>query len=87
MAPRSAIDTFRLPSGAPVPRLGQGAWQMGEDRKRYRDELGALRVGLELGLTLIDTAEMYGNGGSERLVAEATEGRREQVYIKHLRKP
>lgn len=75
------MDTFRLPSGAPVPRLGQGAWQIGEDRKRYRDELEALRVGLELGLTLIDTAEMYGNGGSERLVAEATEGRREQVYI------
>jgi diketogulonate reductase-like aldo/keto reductase len=61
--------------------LGQGAWQIGEQRTRHAAELKALRVGLDLGLTLIDTAEMYGSGGSEELVAEAIAGRREQVYV------
>jgi diketogulonate reductase-like aldo/keto reductase len=81
MAAAATMDTFRLPSGAAVPRLGQGAWQIGEDPRKHAAELDALRVGLDLGLTLIDTAEMYGNGGSERLVAEAIAGRREQVYL------
>ena len=75
------MNAFRLPSGKPVPRLGQGAWQIGEQRSRHSSELRALRTGLDLGLTLIDTAEMYGNGGSEELVAEAIAGRREQVYV------
>ncbi len=74
-------EAFSLASGAPVPRLGQGAWQIGEDRRKRADELMALQVGLDLGLTLIDTAEMYGNGRSEELVAEAVAGRREQVYL------
>jgi diketogulonate reductase-like aldo/keto reductase len=74
-------DVFRLASGAPVPRLGQGAWQIGEDRRKRADELQALQVGLDLGLTLIDTAEMYGNGRSEKLVAEAVAGRRDQAYL------
>jgi diketogulonate reductase-like aldo/keto reductase len=75
------MTAFRLRSGAPVPRLGQGAWQIGENRRRYADELRALQVGLELGLTLIDTAEMYGDGASEELVAEATAGKRDEVYL------
>jgi diketogulonate reductase-like aldo/keto reductase len=75
------MNAFHLPSGAAVPRLGQGAWQIGEDRGRQAAELRALRVGLDLGLTLIDTAEMYGDGASERLVAQAIAGRREQVYL------
>jgi diketogulonate reductase-like aldo/keto reductase len=75
------MDTFRLPSGIDVPRLGQGAWRMGESRGRHAEELRALEVGIELGLTLIDTAEMYGNGGSEELVAGAIAGRRERVYL------
>lgn len=74
-------NAFQLPSGAPVPRLGQGAWQIGEDRRKRAEELKTLQVGIDLGLTLIDTAEMYGNGGSEELVADAIEGRREQVYL------
>jgi diketogulonate reductase-like aldo/keto reductase len=75
-------DVFRLASGAPVPHLGQGAWQIGEDRRKRADELKALQVGLDLGLTLIDTAEMYGNGRSEELVAEAVAGRRrDEVYL------
>jgi diketogulonate reductase-like aldo/keto reductase len=75
------MNAFLLPSGEAVARLGQGAWQMGEQRTRHATELKALRVGLDLGLTLIDTAEMYGGGGSEALVAEAIAGRREQVYV------
>jgi diketogulonate reductase-like aldo/keto reductase len=75
------VNVFSLPSGAPVSRLGQGAWQIGEDRAKRAAELAALRTGLDLGLALIDTAEMYGDGASEELVAEAIAGRREQVYI------
>jgi diketogulonate reductase-like aldo/keto reductase len=75
------VNAFSLPSGAPVARLGQGAWQIGEQRGARAAELAALRMGLDLGLALIDTAEMYGDGASEELVAEAVAGRREQVYI------
>jgi diketogulonate reductase-like aldo/keto reductase len=75
------MGVFRLPSGTPVSRLGQGAWQIGEDRSQRAAEQGALRVGLELGLNLIDTAEMYGNGGSEQLIADVIAGQREQVYL------
>jgi len=75
------MDAFRLPSGAPVSRLGQGAWQIGDDRRKRTEELLALNVGLDLGLNLIDTAEMYGNGRSEELVAEVVAGRREQIYL------
>jgi diketogulonate reductase-like aldo/keto reductase len=77
----AGTDAFRLPSGTPVSRLGQGAWQVGDDRRKRTEELLALNVGLDLGLNLIDTAEMYGNGRSEELVAEVVAGRREQVYI------
>lgn len=75
------MSTFHLPSGTAVPRLGQGAWRMGENRRRHAEELRALQVGIELGLTLIDTAEMYGDGASEELVAEAIAGHREHVYV------
>jgi diketogulonate reductase-like aldo/keto reductase len=75
------MAAFRLPSGAAVPRLGQGAWQIGENRGKRTEELLALHVGIELGAVLIDTAEMYGHGGSEELVAAAIAGRREQVYL------
>jgi diketogulonate reductase-like aldo/keto reductase len=75
------MDAFRLPSGAAASRLGQGAWQIGDDKRKRTEELLALNVGLDLGLNLIDTAEMYGNGRSEELVAEVIAGRREQIYI------
>jgi diketogulonate reductase-like aldo/keto reductase len=75
------MNVFRLPSGKPVARLGQGAWQIGEQRSTRASELAALHAGLDLGLTLIDTAEMYGDGGSEQLVAKAIAGRREHVYL------
>jgi diketogulonate reductase-like aldo/keto reductase len=81
MSEQGRPNVFTLPSGAAVSRLGQGAWQIGEDRRKRNEELLALQVGLELGSVLIDTAEMYGNGRSEELVATAVAGRREQVYI------
>jgi len=77
----SSLDAFRLPSGEPASRLGQGAWQIGEDRGKRAEELLALNVGLDLGLNLIDTAEMYGNGRSEELIANVISGRRGRVYL------
>jgi diketogulonate reductase-like aldo/keto reductase len=73
--------TVTLPGGQQVPQLGQGTWQMALDTKRRADEIAALRAGLDLGLTLIDTAEMYGEGRAEELVAEAIDGRRDEVFI------
>jgi diketogulonate reductase-like aldo/keto reductase len=64
-----------------VPALGQGTWNMGDEPARRREELDALRTGLELGLSLIDTAEMYGDGRSESLVGEAIAGQREKVFL------
>jgi diketogulonate reductase-like aldo/keto reductase len=61
--------------------LGQGTWYMGDDRARRADEIAALRLGLDLGMTLIDTAEMYGNGAAEQLVGEAIAGRRDDVFL------
>ena len=64
-----------------VPALGQGTWHMGEDRRRAADEAAAVRLGIDLGMTLIDTAEMYGSGGAEEVVALAAEGMRDQLFI------
>jgi len=63
--------TFALRDGREMPRLGQGTWHMGEDPKRRTAEIAALRRGIELGMTLLDTAEMYGDGRSEALIGEA----------------
>ena len=75
------IRTAKLPSGERVPVLGQGTWKMGEDRRRHADEVAALKLGIDLGLTLIDTAEMYASGGAETVVADAIAGRRDEVFI------
>jgi aldehyde reductase len=75
------MKTVTLPSGATVPALGQGTWNMGEQRGARAEESAALRLGLDLGLTLIDTAEMYGEGAAEELVGEAVAGRRDQAFI------
>lgn len=64
-----------------LPRLGMGTWHMGESASQRGAEVAALRLGLELGMTLIDTAEMYGEGGAEEVVGEAIRGRREGVYV------
>ncbi|BAU57875.1 oxidoreductase [Halorhodospira halochloris] len=70
-----------LPSGEKVPALGQGTWHMGERSAERKDEVAALKAGLDEGLSLIDTAEMYGDGGAERVVADAIAGRREEVFL------
>ncbi|KJZ34438.1 aldo/keto reductase [Pseudomonas fluorescens] len=68
-------------AGAQVPVIGQGTWRMGEDRSAHRHEVAALRLGIELGMTLIDTAEMYAEGGAEEVVAEAISGLRDNVFL------
>ena len=75
------MKTLRLPDGERVPVLGQGTWRMGESKRGRDSEVAALRVGIELGMTLIDTAEMYGDGGAEGVVADAIEGQRERVFV------
>ena len=70
-----------LPGGERVPALGQGTWFMGEQARRKADEVAALKAGIDLGLTLIDTAEMYGDGGAEQVVGEAVKGRRDAVFL------
>jgi diketogulonate reductase-like aldo/keto reductase len=75
------MKTVRLPTGERVPALGQGTWNMGEEKKERAEEIAALRLGIDLGMSLIDTAEMYGDGQSEELIAEAIDGRREEVFL------
>ncbi|HVB69152.1 MAG TPA: aldo/keto reductase [Acetobacteraceae bacterium] len=75
------MPTVRLPDGTSVPALGQGTWHMGENRAHATAEVAALRAGIAHGLTLIDTAEMYGDGGAERIVAQAIAGVRDSVFL------
>jgi diketogulonate reductase-like aldo/keto reductase len=75
------IRSLPLPSGERIPVLGQGTWELGDDPATRAEELATLRLGLDLGLTLIDTAEIYGEGAAEELVAEAIEGRRDEVFL------
>ncbi len=75
------MKTVTLPSGEIVPALGQGTWFMGEERKNRAEEIATLQLGLDLGLQLIDTAEMYGEGKAEELVGEAIAGRRDKAFV------
>ncbi len=75
------IPTVVLPSGLDVPALGLGTWKMGEARARAAEEIDSLRLGLDLGMTLVDTAEMYGEGGAEKVVGKALEDRRDEVFL------
>jgi diketogulonate reductase-like aldo/keto reductase len=77
----AAIQNVMLASGERVPALGQGTWYLGEDLQRRTAEIAALRLGLDLGMTLIDTAEMYGDGAAEQLIGEAIQGRRDEVFL------
>jgi diketogulonate reductase-like aldo/keto reductase len=77
----AALPQLTLPSGARMPALGMGTWRMGERAALREREVAALQLGLSLGLDLIDTAEMYGDGGAEKVVAEAIAGRRERVFL------
>jgi diketogulonate reductase-like aldo/keto reductase len=75
------MRTITLPDGRSVPALGQGTWRMGEKSALREKEIAALRHGLDLGLSLVDTAEMYGEGEAETIVAEAIKGRRDEVFL------
>ena len=75
------MTVVRLPDGTEIPALGQGTWHMGERGSDRGREAAALRLGLDLGMTLIDTAEMYAEGGAEEVVAEAIAGRRDEVFL------
>jgi diketogulonate reductase-like aldo/keto reductase len=77
----AAARTVDLPSGEPMPALGQGTWRMAEDVRRRASEIAALRLGFDLGMSLIDTAEMYADGAAEVLVGEAIAGRRDEVFL------
>jgi len=76
-----ALRTVRFGKTAEAPVLGLGTWRMGEDARRRRAEIDALKLGIDLGMTLVDTAEMYGSGTAETIVAEALEGRRDRVFL------
>ena len=75
------LQFVTLRSGERVPALGQGTWHMGDDRRHAAEEAAALRLGIDLGMTLIDTAEMYGSGGAEEVVASAVNGLRDNLFI------
>jgi len=75
------MRTVALPDGKRVPVLGQGTWRMGESKSARAREVAALRLGIELGMSLIDTAEMYGDGGAEEVVAEAIDGQRKGIFV------
>ncbi len=75
------IPVVILPSGISVPALGLGTWNMGEDARKAAIEVESLKRGLDLGMTLIDTAEMYGEGEAEKVTGQAIAGRRDEVFL------
>jgi diketogulonate reductase-like aldo/keto reductase len=75
------IPKITFPNGIAVPALGQGTWNMGERASEAEREIASLKAGIEIGMTLIDTAEMYGEGDSERIVGRAIKGRRDGLFI------
>ena len=75
------MKTVQLPDGTKVPVLGQGTWKFGEDKRDQAEEVAALRAGVDLGMTLIDTAEMYADGAAEEIVGRAIAGRRDRVFL------
>jgi diketogulonate reductase-like aldo/keto reductase len=75
------MKSVALPSGEQVPAFGLGTWNIGDARAQRAEEIATLRAGLDAGATLIDTAEMYGDGRSEELVGEAIVGRRDEVFL------
>src|ERR1044071_3609970 len=75
------MRTIKLRDGNRVPVLGQGTWRMGESKRERAREIAALRLGIDLGMCLIDTAEMYGDGGAEEVVGEAIHGQHSNVFV------
>ena len=81
MAVATQQHTVTFPSGDVVPALGLGTWHMGENRRRHSDEVAAVRLALDLGMSVIDTAEMYGDGAAELVIGEAVAGRRKEAFL------
>ncbi|GAA5202241.1 aldo/keto reductase [Rugosimonospora acidiphila] len=77
----AVIPALTMPSSQQLPVLGHGTWYLGERSNTRSEEIAALRLGLDLGMTMIDTAEMYGDGAAEELVGEAIAGRRDRVFL------
>jgi diketogulonate reductase-like aldo/keto reductase len=77
----NAMRSVRMPDGTEVPAIGQGTWHIGEGQRPAKEEEAALRLGIECGMTLIDTAEMYGDGRSEEVVGRAISGQRDKVFV------
>jgi diketogulonate reductase-like aldo/keto reductase len=75
------MPTVTLASGITLPALGFGTWNMGEDSTKAKDEIAAIGKALDLGMTVIDTAEMYGNGGAEKITGAALQGRRDEAFL------
>ena len=75
------IPTLELPGGDRIPVLGVGTWNMGEKRSRRPEEMAALQMAVDLGMTVVDTAEMYGSGAAETLIAEAVGSRRNELFL------
>ncbi|MCD1263669.1 aldo/keto reductase [Shinella sumterensis] len=78
---KAELPAVTLPGGRQVPALGLGTWHMGESRASAAQEAASLRAGLDLGMTVIDTAEMYADGGAETVVGDAIRGRRDEVFL------
>jgi len=78
---KGAVRRVAMREGAAMPALGLGTWEMGVDATAKADEVAALKYGLDLGMDLIDTAEMYASGGAEEVVREAIKGRRDEVFL------
>src|SRR5438105_1075925 len=81
LQPVTTLRMLQLPSGRAIPALGQGTVRLGEQQTKRREEVRALQLGLDLGMMLIDTAEMYAEGGAEEVVGEAIAGRRHEVFL------
>src|SRR2546427_728302 len=77
----TAIRRLELPLGESIPVLGQGTAGLGEDSEHWDAEVAALQLGLDLGMTLVETGEMYGDGAAEELVGDALDGRRNDVFL------
>ena len=77
----TSVPVATLPGGEKVAALGQGTWTMGDSSRRRKEEVAALKLGFDLGMTLVDTAEMYASGGAEEVIAEAIAGRRDEIFI------
>ena len=75
------MRTVALPDGRRIPALGQGTWRIGESKSARANEVAALRLGIELGMSLIDTAEMYGDGGAEEVVGDAIHEQRKGIFV------